>query len=135
MGFSKHTQLAEVIKVEQERKAGGIYVVNAHISSVRVLALNVQAGNDIRSVLFSFHAGQVFGKVQFQHVFMPVETIDIDSARLAVIYRVGRKQLADVGDQKVCAAPGIAGDGSNLLGNAIIFKEVLTEAQLPAGSR
>jgi len=65
---------------------------------------------------------------------MPVQTIDINRSCFTVIYRICGKQLADIGNQQICAAPGIAGDRSYLLGNTIAFIEGLTEALLPAGS-
>ena len=66
---------------------------------------------------------------------MPVQAVDIHRSRLAVIYRISRKQLADIRNQQICAAPGIAGDGANLLGDAIAFVKCLTESLLPAGTR
>ena len=88
MGFSEHPQLSEVVEVEKKREPRWIDIVNAHIAAISVFAFNIKSSHDISGVLFPFHTGQIFRKVQFQHLLMPVQAVDIDRSCLAVIYRV-----------------------------------------------
>lgn len=88
MGFGKHAQLSEVVEVEKKRESRWIDIINTHIAAVSVFAFNIKASNNIRCVFLSLDAREILCEVQFQHIIMPVQAVDIDRSRLSVIHRV-----------------------------------------------
>lgn len=63
---------------------------------------------------------------------MPVKAEDADCSRVAVVNRIGGKQLANIRYLQVRSPLALAGKGAHLFGLAVRFIERFAEIQPPA---
>ena len=68
----------------------------------------------------------------FQSILMPVKAEDADCSRVAVVNRIGGKQLANIRYLQVRSPLALAGKGAHLFGLAVRFIERFAEIQPPA---
>lgn len=135
MGLGEYAQIPEVIKIQKERKPGGIHIVDPHIAGIAVFAFHIQAGHDVFRILFPFNAVQILSEILFQHFFIPVQGIHADGACVPVEDWPGTEQLADVRDQQIRPALFICFQRTHLFGDAVRFIEGFAIGQRPAGIR